>query len=237
MEEIIKLLNKYFNPISIFLYGSRARTDFMKKSDFEIGVFFSKDNYAGRNEIKKIVSNELFNIYPFEYEHFIQGKIDTPFQKNIYLCELILAGKTLSGEKIIEKMKAPQIGIIDLIQDLRFNLGYALASVISHRNGDKKTASYEFYKSCLFATRDLEILQLKVFPIGFNNILNFSKKLNINEYKNLVEKAFNIRKSKQKYKEQDIFKNISYINEFIEPLLLESFEKNKNMKFILNTKV
>ena len=49
-----------------------------------------------------------------------------------------MAGKTLSGEKVIEKMKAPQISIIDLIQDLRFNLGYALASVISYRNGDKK---------------------------------------------------------------------------------------------------
>ncbi|MCK4730400.1 MAG: nucleotidyltransferase domain-containing protein [Candidatus Aenigmarchaeota archaeon] len=228
MEEVINLLNKQFNPISIFLYGSRARNDFTEKSDFEIGVLFSKDNCVRRSEIKKVISKEGFNIYPFEYEEFLYGKIDTPFQKKIYLRELILAGKTLSGEKVIEKMKAPQINIIDLIQDLRFNLGYAFASMHSNRNGDKKTASYEFYKSCLFATRDLEILQLRVFPIGFENVLNSSRKLNIGEYQKLVEKAFNVRKGEQEYEEQDIFKNISYLNEFIEPILLNFFEKSKN---------
>ena len=43
MEKVIKLLNKYFNQISIFLYGSRTRTDFLKRSDFEIGVLFFKE--------------------------------------------------------------------------------------------------------------------------------------------------------------------------------------------------
>ena len=194
--------------------------------------FFLKKNYVGISEIKKVISRKGFNIYPFEYEEFLQGKIDTPFQKKIHLRELILTGKTLSGKKIIEKMKAPQIRIIDLIQDLRFNLGYALASFIFHRNGDKITASTEFYKSCLFATKDLEILQLRVFPIAFNDILNFSKKLNLGEYQKLVKKAFNCRKGKQEYEEQDIFKNISYINEFIEPLLLEFFKKNGNVILI-----
>ena len=232
MEEIVKLLNQHFEPISIFLYGSRARTDFTKKSDFEIGVLFSKTNYVGRSEIKKVISKKGFNIYPFEYEAFLQGKIDTPFQKNIYLRELILAGKTLSGEKVIEKMKAPQIRVIDLIQDLRFNLGYTLASVISHRNDDNKTASIEFYKSCLFATRDLEILQFRVFPLTYDEILQNSKKLDLREYRELVEKAYNVRNDKTEYEEKDLFQNISYLNEFIEPLLLEFFEKNGNKVLI-----
>lgn len=232
MEEVLNLLNKNFKPISIFLYGSRARKDFTKRSDFEIGVLFSKENYVGRRKIKKIVNKSGFNIYPFEYETFLKGILDTPFQKKIYLRELILAGKTLSGKKVIEEMKPPQISIMDIIQDLRFNLGYAFASMHSNRNGDKKVASYEFYKSCLFATRDLEILQLRVFPIAFDEILNLSKKLNLGEYQKLVEKAFNCRKGEQEYEEQDIFKNISYLNEFIEPLLLESFENNGNLVLI-----
>ena len=229
MEEILNLLNKNFNPISIFLYGSRARTDFTKRSDFEVGILFSKENYVGRREIKKIVNEKGFSIYPFEYENFLNGVIDTPFQKKIYLRELILSGKTVSGKKVIEKMKPPQISRIDLIQDLRFNLGYAFASMHSNRNGDKKTASYEFYKSCLFATRDLEILKLMVFPITFDEILNLSKRINLGEYQKLVEKTFNARKGEADYEEQDIFKNISYLNEFIEPILLESFEKNGNL--------
>jgi predicted nucleotidyltransferase len=233
MEEIIELLNKHFKPISIFLYGSRARTDFTKRSDFEIGVLFSKDNYVGRSEIKKVISKRRgFNIYPFEYEEFLQEKIDTPFQKKIYLHELILSGKTLAGEKVIEKMKPPQISIIDLIQDLRFNLGYALASVISHRNGDKKTASIEFYKSCLFATRTLIILKSRVFPLTYDEILQNSKKLDLGEYRELVEKAYRIRNDKTEYEEKDLFQNISYLNEFIEPLILEYFEKNGNKLLI-----
>src|SRR4030066_1541631 len=118
MEDVVKLLNEHFKPISIFLYGSRARTDFTNRSDFEIGVLFPKDRYVGRREIGKLVSKEGYNFYPFEYEDFLQGRIDTPFQKKIYMRELVLAGKTLSGEKIIEKMKEPSISIIDLIQDL-----------------------------------------------------------------------------------------------------------------------
>ncbi|MBS3165863.1 nucleotidyltransferase domain-containing protein [Candidatus Woesearchaeota archaeon] len=232
MEEVVKLLIKHFKPISIFLYGSRARTDFLKRSDFEIGILFSKDNYVGRSEIKKVVSKKGFNIYPFEYEEFLQGKIDTPFQKKIYLRELILAGKTLYGEKVVEKMKAPQISIIDLIQDLRFNLGYALASIISHRNGDKVTASTEFYKSCLFATRTLIILKLRVFPLTYDEILKKSKQIDLGEYKELVEKAYKVRNGKSEYEDTRLFQNISYLNEFIEPLLLESFEKNSNLTLI-----
>lgn len=232
MEEVVKLLNKHFKPISIFLYGSRARTDFLKRSDFEIGIIFPKDNYVGRREIKKVVSKNGFNIYPFEYEKFLEGKIDTPFQKKIYLRELIMAGKTLSGEKVIEKMKAPQISIIDLIQDLRFNLGYALASVISHRNRDKITASTEFYKSCLFATRTLIILKLRVFPLTYDEIFEKSEQIDLGEYKELIEKAYKVRNGKAEYEDKDLFQNISYLNESIEPLLLESFEKSSNLTLI-----
>lgn len=227
MEDVIKLINQHLKPISIFLYGSRARNDFLQKSDFEIGILFSKDNYKGRREIAKIVSKDGYNLYPFDYEDFLQGKIDTPFQKKIYLCELILAGKTLSGEKVVERMKAPSISLIDLIQDLRFNLGYALASVISYRNEDKISASLEFYKSCLFATRALVMLKLGLFPLTYDEILEDSKKLDLEEYAELVEKAYNVRKGAP-YEENDLFLNITYLNEFIEPALLKAFEMDGN---------
>jgi len=232
MEEVVELLVKNFRPISIFLYGSRARKDFLRESDFEIGIIFRRKDYVGRREIKKIVNKGGFNIYPFIYESFTTGVLDTPFQKKIYLRELVSTGKTLFGEKVVENMQAPQINIIDAIQDLRFNLGYALASIISHRNGDKKTASLEFYKSCLFATRDLEMLKLGTFPLTYDEIFRISKKINLGEYGGLVEKAFSIRKGKDEYKEGELFENISYLNDFIEPLLLKFFEENKDGELI-----
>lgn len=235
MEDVINLLNDNFNPISIFLYGSRARDDYIKRSDHEIGVLFSKDNYFGRRDIKSVIDREGFNIYPFKYEDFVKGNIDTPFQKNMYLYELIKSGKTISGKEVIENMKVPKIRIIDLIQDLRFNLGYALASVISDRNGDKISASTKFYKSCLFATRCLIILNLNLFPLTYNEIYNYSKKLDLGEYSNLVKKSYEIRLGKSKYESRDLFQNISYINDFIEPKLNDTFNKNSKKILIENS--
>ena len=232
MKEIVNLINKHFKPISIFLYGSRARGDFVEGSDYELGVLFPRKSYVRRSKIKEVVDKKGFSIFPFEYESFLLGDIDTPFQKNIYLHELVLSGRTLSGKRVIENMDAPQIRTIDLIQDLRFNIGYSLASVISHKNKDRRTASAEFHKSCIFGTRDLEILQLRVFPGGFDNISDLSKRLNLGKYSSLVEKAFSARVDKREYEECDIFENISYLNKFIEPVLLDFFEKYGNAVLI-----
>lgn len=225
MEKIIKLLNKHFEPISIFLYGSRSRTDFLRKSDFEIGVLFKKQNYIRRREIREVVKQKKYNIYPFQYESFLKGQIDTPFQKELYLRELALTGKTLFGQEVVEKIKAPSLKTNSLIQELRFNLGYALAAVISHRNNDKKTASLEFSKSCLFATRALVIFKLRKFPLTYEEILSDSSALNLREYKELITEAYKTRKG-EKYREESLFQNISYLNDFIEPLLLKSLDEN-----------
>ena len=228
IDNILKKIIKLCNPASIFLYGSRARTDFLKRSDYEIGVLIPENRYITRSQIKKNISVPNINIYPFRLENFSKGVIDTPFQKSIYLRELVLAGKTLYGEKIIENMKLPTITVVDLIQDLRFNIGYALASVNSHRNNDKRTASLEFYKSCLFGTRNLLILRKKKFALTYDDIYNSSKEINLDIYSRLVKKAYKCRPGKNKYSEHDLFENISYLNRFMEPQLIKYFEKNGN---------
>src|SRR3989344_3259123 len=173
MKKIDVVLNKIIklcNPTSIFLYGSRARTDFLKRSDFEIGVLIPESRYFSRSDIKKNINIPNVSIYPFKLEDFTKSIIDTPFQKSVYLRELISAGKTLYGKKIIEQMKPPAITIVDIMQDLRFNIGYALASIISHRNHDPKTTSLEFYKSCLFGTRSLLLLKKRKFALTYDEI-------------------------------------------------------------------
>ncbi len=226
MQELIINKLKKFKPESIFLYGSRARTDYTKRSDFEVGIIFKKENYIPRKILKDSVKEKDINVYPFKLEDIKIGILDTPFQKAIYLRELILAGKTIYGKKIIENIKPPEIKVIDIIQDLRFNIGYAFASMHSYRNGDKMTGAYEFYKSCLYGTRNLIILKLKKFPLSFDEIYQLSKKLNLKEYSSLVLNASRLRQSKTKFEEANIFKNISYLNDFMEPQLIEYFNKN-----------
>lgn len=115
LEEIVNKLNQAFSPVSVVLYGSRARTDFLERSDYEIGLFCSQDNPVIWEDVKKVVNEKGINIYPFVYEDFLKGDFDTPFQKTIYKRELIVAGKTLSGENI-QGLIPPKIKILILLK-------------------------------------------------------------------------------------------------------------------------
>lgn len=232
LDTVLKKIIETCDPVSVFLYGSRARADFLKRSDFEIGVLIPTDRYVSRSELKKAVGEDGINVYPFRLEDLKKGIIDTPFQKIIYLRELVSAGKTLHGEKVVENMKAPAITVVDVMQDLRFNIGYALGALISHRNKDFKTASLEFYKSCLFGTRSFLILKKRKFALSYDEIFSLSKELNLDVYSDLVKTAYKCRIGKTKYSEMDIFQNISYLNKFIEPELMKYFEKYGNKALI-----
>ncbi len=232
IDAVLKKIIKTCNPVSVFLYGSRARTDFLNSSDFEIGVLIPADRYIGINEFKKAVGEDGTNVYPFRLEDFKNGIIDTPFQKTIYLRELVSAGKTLYGEKVIENMDAPAITVVDVMQDLRFNMGYALGALISHRHKDFKTASAEFYKSCLFGTRSLLVFKKRKLALSYDEIFSLSKKLDLDIYADLVKTAYDCRVGKAKYSEMDIFQNISYLNNFIEPELVKYFKKYGNKTLI-----
>ncbi len=232
LDIVLNKIEKLCKPVSIFLYGSRARNDFLEKSDYEIGVLMHKEKYISRSDIKKGINQDNFNVYPFKYEELLRGIIDTPFQKSIYLYELIGAGKTLRGERVIEKMKLPTITIIDLMQRIRFDIGFSLASIISQRNGDSKTASMEFSKSCLFGLRCLEILELKKFGFTYDNIYKLSKEINLGEYRDLVSIAYNVRKNSGKYENNHLFQNISFLNKFIEPKIIKIFKNSGNIKLI-----
>ncbi len=230
--QIAETIFKFTNAKSIFLYGSRARADFYNESDYEIGVLMDRDNYVGRAKIKSFVDEKEVNIFPFHLEDFIVYNPDTPFQKSIYMREIIEAGRTLLGEKIVENMKVPEIKLLDFVQDVRFNLGYALAATHSHRNGDNATACLHFVKSCLFGTRSYIALKTGKFIISYDDILSASKELGLNEYKDLPQYACDIRQRESKIDEQKLFQNISYLNKLIEKELLDCLNDKGNIVLI-----
>ncbi len=227
IKEIVSKLKK-FNPESIFLYGSRARTDFLDRSDYEIGIILKEENYVHRSELKKVINEKGVSVYPFRLNEIKNGTFDTPFSKKIYLKELIKGAKTIFGDKIIETLKEPNIETIDLIREVGFSVGRAFDSMLCSRVGDKINANMFFYKSNLFGTRCLIILELKKFPIEFNDILKLSKELNIDkQYKDLIERAFESRKSGL-YEENDLFKNITYLNKIVEMKITQKFKEEGN---------
>ncbi len=231
LEEIIKAITEKFDPVSIFLYGSRARTDSLSRSDYEIGVLYKRAKKISRTELKEINKNKDVVLYPFEYEDFLVYKIDTPFPENIYFRELIKAGKTLHGEKVIENLKPPKITTLDLLQRIRFDTGFALAAILSKRNGDEITAATEFPKSCLFGVRCLMILETKSFPLTYDEIYEESKKLDLGEYDDVVAHAFAVRKG-EKIDENFLYRNVSLLNKIIKNRILESFRKEGDQELM-----
>ncbi|MFH1768955.1 MAG: nucleotidyltransferase domain-containing protein [Candidatus Omnitrophota bacterium] len=232
LKQLIDKIEQTFHPVSVFLYGSRARVDFLERSDYEIGVLFKRGKEISRPDLKAINPLSSVNLYPFEYEDFLKYKLDTPFPEVVYFRELISGGKTLRGDKIIEKMKAPSIRVLDLMDVVRFNTGYALAAVLSHRRSDKITASIEFVKSCLFGIRCLVILKQKKFPLTYDEIFSASQDLQLDkEYSDVIEHAMNVRRG-EKLQELYLYRNISLLNKIVKSEVKDVFEKNGNQTIL-----
>ena len=215
-EKIHVVLEKIWQetkPVSIFLYGSRARTDFKIDSDYEVGVIYNKQKMS-RSDLVEMHELKNLVVYPFLLDDIKNGNLDTPFPKAIYLKELIETGKTLLGEKVLENMKAPEIKIVDLMERASFDIATAFAAVRSYRNGDLISTSINF-KSALFGARVLEILKLKKFPYTYDEIFQVSKQLNLDEeYNELLEQAMKVRQG-GKIQEKWLFKNISFLNQVV----------------------
>ena len=221
---ILEIIFEKTKPISIFLYGSRARTDFKEDSDYEIGIIFDKFK-TSRSELAKMHKLKNVVIYPFLLDDIKNYDLDTPFPKTIYLKELIETGKTILGKKILEKMESPKITTIDLIERTAFDIGSAMAAIRSFRNKDLTSTSINF-KSALFGSRVLEILKLKKFPYTYDEIYKVSKELNLDkEYKELLDNAMKIR-NKGKIEEKYLYKNISFLNQVVMREVKKDYYKN-----------
>jgi predicted nucleotidyltransferase len=213
-----------FNPKSVFLYGSRGRKDAKPDSDYEIGVIFQDDLYVQRSEIHASITNSNVKAYPFKWTELRSGRFDTPFIKSIYLREIIEGGRTIAGEHLIEHIPPPSITTLDLVQRIRFDIGYALAALLSFRTGDMSTSMEEFGKSCLFGLRCLEILDLKTFPFGYQQIHELSRKVvDDPEYLSVIDAAFSLRGKKESVSIDLVFKNISFLNRLVEAKIASRF--------------
>ena len=218
-----------FKPKSVFLYGSRGRGDAKPDSDYEIGVIFDDDKYVQRSDIHAAITDPNIKAYPFKWGELSSGTFGHVFQKSIYLREIIMGGKTIAGEHLIEQIPPPPITTLDLIQRLRFDIGMALAAILSFRAGDIRTSMEEFSKSCFFGLRCLEILELKTFPVGYEEIYSLSAKLVMEpDYRAVIEAAHKARETDEPASIDILFDNISLLDTLIEPKVLAAFNAHGN---------
>jgi len=246
LEIILDKIEEKCKPLSIFLYGSRSRREYLKKSDFEIGVLMDENNYFSRTQLSDIIeSSNGFGIFPFKIQDLIQEKLNTPFHSKLFLKELSTTGETIRGQSIIENIQPPKIKIVDLLEDISYCVGKAentRTSLSSHFTSATKTQREGFYKSCLYGTRDLEIFTFEIFPEGYEEIhriaqsmgtsVNNNLKFKDDNFWDLVDKAYRVRIGESSPSESDFYKNIAYLNSFIKEKIRAYFEKNGNVTVI-----
>ena len=125
------------------------------------------------------------------------------------------------------------ITTLDLIQRLRFDIGMSLAALLSFRAGDIQTSMEEFSKSCFFGLRCLEILELKTFPVGYDDIYKLSAKVVAEpEYREVIAAAYTVRQTGKPTNIDVLFENISLLDTYIEPKIIATFTDKGNTEII-----
>ncbi len=205
-----KLIEEH-DPVSIFLYGSKARGDNLVDSDTEIGVL---TNNKKQNDTK--------NVFFFNYKKFKRNEINTPFPVDIYLRELSLTAKTLYGKKIVENFTPPPITILSILERINFDCSTALY-------GFKLKKNELFYKSVLFGIRNLIIMKKKKFPLKYESIYESSRDLKLFEFQKLPEIAFKTRLGKKSPTQQNFKDSITLTNKFIRKKIRERIDKNEQI--------
>lgn len=222
-----------FNPKSVFMCGSRGRQEFKPESNYEIGVIFDDEKYVQRSDTHAAISNPDVKAYPFKWGELVSSTFGHVFQKSINLQEIIRGGQIIAGEHLSGQIPPPPITTLDLIQRIRFDIGMALAALLSFRAGDVQTSMEEFSKSCLFGLRCLVILELKTFPVGYDEIYELSSKV-VSEPKHLavIEAAYAQRKEGPTPNIDVLLQNISLMDSLIEPKILAAFNERGNESII-----
>lgn len=230
-DKIIKSLIS-FNPLSIFLYGSRGRGDYKEDSDYEVGIIFEDEKILKRSFIHERINLDSVAVYPFKLSDVTAGNFNNPFVDSIYARELVEGAKTIYGRKIIENINPPKITTLDLLRLIRFEIGCAFTAVLAHRNGDLKIPNEGFSKSCLFGLRLLIILREREFICSPDGIYKRGRQLELEtRYLQVIEDAYLVRAQKQKLKADMTFDNLAFLD-LIESEIMQELELNGNSEII-----
>lgn len=232
-NEAISIIAEHFKPISIFAYGSFVSGDVNANSDVDLGVIFdcgkngeNEQNYKSRAKIRELlqtyqkVEGRKIAVYPFRLHDFKKYNARFPFQKNVFSAVILSGGaSTVYGEDVVGNIKPPKLDLNDFLQDTLFELGVAFSAVQVAKSGDINVASSLFYRSHIYAIRNLVWATTSKLAIGFKQICEMAHTINIpEEYSGIFQTACQIREGNaQTISMNDFYKNISFINDFVIP--------------------
>jgi predicted nucleotidyltransferase len=216
-EYLNELINKIWNeskPESIFLYGSMARDDFEKDSDYEIGIIYQQDKRWTRQQLKDINTYENVKIYPFVAEELANGEIDTPFPKSIYL-HTLLNSQVIRGGELSNYIHTKTIQKSDLYESVGFSLGRAYSAVVSSRQEDWVAVRDGFTKAVFYGLQVLVFIKTNQLIFSYKKLVDLSKPYIDPEYTELVTHASEVRKGESAINPNMLYKSISFLNKAV----------------------
>ena len=105
------LFRENLNSFQFFCMGRGPELIFWKTVITRLGVLYARTKKITRLDLASVSSHKNINLYPFEYEDFLDYQIDTPFPEKIYLRELKESGQTISGEKALLFLRISEINL------------------------------------------------------------------------------------------------------------------------------
>lgn len=192
-----------------------ARDDFEADSDFEIGVVYKQSNKWSRQQLKDLHNYSNVKIYPFIEEELMNGIIDTPFPKSIYLHSLLSSSQHLYGLKLDKLIKVADITNNDLFEAIGFCLGRAYSAVVSSRQNDWVAVRDGFTKSFLGGMQLLIYLRSGKLLFSYKEIYNQALEMIDSEYVDLLTHAMEVRSNKSNTDVRFLYKNIAFLNRVV----------------------
>jgi len=215
VAEATREIRRRCSPTSIFLYRSSARSDQAPSSDIEIGVVFEDESFLGRSTLDSL--GPTARAYPYRLGALRGDRpIETPFQREVFLRDLATSARTIFGQQIVEHIIPPPITVLSATEELRFNIGRALAALLSFRSGDMPTAIDGFSKSCLLGTRVLAMVDNGVFPATYSAIGAESRELDLGRFDEVVHHALELRHAVVPLDRGLVYDNLDYLSAWID---------------------
>ncbi len=199
IQDSVENIYKKTNPLSVFLYGSRAREDHRQNSDFEVGLIYPEKSRVRREDLAAMHTFSNLNLYSFTQESLKKYSIEVPFPKIVFLRELFENGSVvLLGKSLKEIIGPPPVSVSDMFEEVVFNRARSLGSLLSFRNKDVTTATDQIVKACAYALKMYLLLKTKQLFSRYDIVFTHPELIKLEpEYQNTFSRIYEIRMQKK----------------------------------------
>jgi predicted nucleotidyltransferase len=216
LQTVVNTIVAKTKPVSVFVYGSRARGDFVAASDYEVGVIYPALHRTKREELAELNRVKNLQLYSFSLEDIQAFNTDTPFPKALYHRELVLTALTIWGNDVFASLTPPWVQLADLHEVLAFEKGYALAALLSMRQNEFDLAGGLYFKALIYGLKVLLLATTKRLALGYDEVEKLAQTTDLGEDGHmLLESAMAWRVNNKVIEPDRYYELLTFLNQYV----------------------